>query len=238
MLENKIVVVTGATGGLGKVVTKMLLERGAKVVALYRNEEKFSDLKQQVDTYATNLFGIKGDATNEAECRALISKTVELYGRVDVLLNIVGGYTGGLTVSETPESDLDNMVTLNIKSAFLCSKAAITYMINQNYGKIVNISAKASSESGRKGKSAAYAISKAGVRILTEALAEEVTKYNININCVMPSTIDTEENRRLYPKSDYSKWVPVDQIAETILFLSSDASKPINGAAIPVYGKA
>jgi NAD(P)-dependent dehydrogenase (short-subunit alcohol dehydrogenase family) len=111
-------------------------------------------------------------------------------------------------------------------------------MIKQNFGKIVSVSSRAAVEKRWRARSGAYAVSKAGVIVLTETVAEEVKNFDINVNCIMPSVIDTPDNRRNFPKADFSKWVNPKDIANLILFLVSDASKTISGASIPVYGKA
>lgn len=154
------------------------------------------------------------------------------------MLNIVGAYRGGVDVANTKESDWDFMMEVNLKSAFLCSKAALAYMMRQNYGRIVNVASRTAVEKRFRSKSGAYAVSKAGIMVLTETVAEEVKKYDINVNCVMPSTIDTLDNRRNFPDADFSKWVKPEQIAGVILFLVSNDSKVISGVSIPVYGKA
>ena len=118
------------------------------------------------------------------------------------------------------------------------SKAALAFMIKQNYGKIVSVAARPAVEKRWRVKSGAYAISKAGIVTLTETIAEEVKKYDINVNCVMPSTIDTLDNRRNFPNSDFSKWVNPEDVAKVILLLVSDDSRATSGASIPVYGKA
>ena len=228
--------VTGATGSLGMVTSRRLLLEGARVVALYRSEEKGRQLREYVgDT--DKLYIYQGDATTVEGCEGFVESAINEYGHVDILLNIAGGYRGGFTLSETSISDWNWLMDLNLKSVFLTCRAVIPPMVKRNYGRIVNISAKTSTKEGRKLKSAAYAVSKAGVRVLTEALAEEVSKYNINVNCVMPSVIDTEANRTAFPKARFVNWVPPSDIAELIVFLSSDASNHIRGACIPIYGK-
>jgi NAD(P)-dependent dehydrogenase (short-subunit alcohol dehydrogenase family) len=129
------------------------------------------------------------------------------------------------------------MMNVNLKSAFLCSKAVLPRMMEQKYGKIVNVSARTAVQRGSRARSGAYAVSKAGVVTLTEALAEETKDQGIQVNCIMPSTIDTEANRKMLPKADFTKWVDPEEIAEVIMFLVSDASKPTSGASIPVYGR-
>jgi NAD(P)-dependent dehydrogenase (short-subunit alcohol dehydrogenase family) len=111
-------------------------------------------------------------------------------------------------------------------------------MVKQNYGKIMSVSSRTAVENRYRVKDGAYAVSKAGIIVLTETMAEEVKKYDINVNRIMPSTIDTPDNRRTFTDADFSKWVKPEQLAEVILFLVSDESKAISGASIPVYGKA
>ncbi len=236
MLGDRVVLVTGATGGLGRVVVKRFLAEGAKVAAVYRSEDKLKDLKDYVGG-SPALSGFKADVTDARSVASMVEAVVKEHGRVDVLLNIAGGYTGGKLLNEAEETALDQMVTLNTKSAYLCSRAVLPGMIERNYGRIVSISAKNATPRGRRAGNIAYAISKGGVITLTEALAEEVSKLDITVNCVMPGTIDTADNREKMPKADTSKWVSPEDIASVILFLSSDASKAVSGASIPVFGK-
>ena len=237
-LSGKVAIVTGATGALGRVVTKMLLSEDAHVVSTFRSDDKRSELGDFVGESSTMLTNIQTDVTDEKSVRAMFQKVNELYNRLDILLNIVGAYKGGADVADTKESDWDFMMNVNLKSAFLCCKTVLPYMQKQNYGKIVNVSSRTAIEKRYRSKSGAYAVSKAGVIVLTETLAEEVKKYDINVNCIVPSTIDTLDNRRNFPDADFSKWVKPEQIAKVILFLVSDDSKTISGASIPVYGKA
>jgi NAD(P)-dependent dehydrogenase (short-subunit alcohol dehydrogenase family) len=216
----------------------MLLSEDARVVSTFRSDEKRSELGDFVGEGSTMLTNIQTDVTDEQSVRAMFQKVNELYNRLDILLNIVGVYKGSADVADTKESDWDFMMNVNLKSAFLCCKTALPYMQKQNYGKIVNVSSRTAIEKRYRSKSGAYAVSKAGVIVLTETLAEEVKKYDINVNCIMPSTIDTLDNRRNFPDADFSKWVKPEQIAKVILFLVSDDSKIISGASIPVYGKA
>lgn len=238
MFQNKVALVTGATGALGMVVTRRLLGNGARVAATYRTDSGRNDLEQFVGALKGNLTQIVADVTDERSVQELVKTVIGKFGRIDFLLNIVGGYAGGNDLAETDLSQWDLMMNVNLKSAFLCAKAVLPHMIKQNYGRIVNVSSRTAVEKSRRVKSGAYAISKAGVMVLTETLAEEVKNHDINVNCVMPSTIDTANNRRNMPKADFSKWVDPNEIAEVMLFLLSDASKATSGACIPVYGKA
>jgi NAD(P)-dependent dehydrogenase (short-subunit alcohol dehydrogenase family) len=237
-LNDKVAIVTGATGSLGSVVVKALLDQGVNVVTTYRSEEKQNGLDDFVGEVGSKFTSVQVDVTSESSVQALFQKVIDKYGRVDILLNLVGAYSGGSEIANTKESDWDYMMDVNLKSAFLCSKTALPYMTGQNYGKIVNVSARTAVEKRFRSRSGAYAVSKAGIIVLTETIAEEVKKYDINVNCIMPSTIDTPNNRRSFPDGDFSKWVKPEQIAKVILFLVSDDSKIISGASVPVYGKA
>jgi len=237
LLENRVAIVTGATGGLGRVAVKALLESGAQIVVSYRDEDKLAELLRFVGGFRDKVMAVRSDVTEEKSANNLVQKAVEKHGRVDILFNIVGAYAGGTDVVNTEEDTWNMMMNVNLKSAFLCSKAALPYMIKQNYGRIANVSSWMAFEKNRRVKSAAYAVSKAGVVVLTETLALEVKNYDINVNCVVPSTIDTLSNRRNMPKADPSKWVDPKDIAELMLFLVSDRSKVVSGASVPVYGK-
>jgi NAD(P)-dependent dehydrogenase (short-subunit alcohol dehydrogenase family) len=132
----------------------------------------------------------------------------------------------------------DYMMGVNLLSTFLCCREALRHMIPRNQGKIVNVSARPAIERRYRTKGAAYAVSKAGVLVLTETIAEEVKARDINVNAVLPSTIDTLDNRNKMPKSDFSRWVPPEEISKVILHLISADAKPTSGAGVLVYGKA
>ncbi len=138
----------------------------------------------------------------------------------------------------TSLEEWDNMMNVNLRSAFLCCRAVLPIMIERNYGKIVNIAARPALEKRYRARSGAYSVSKAGVLVLTETIAEEVKKLDINVNAVLPSTIDTLENRMKMPQADFSKWVPPAEIATVIMGLVSDCMRPVRGSAVTVYGKA
>ena len=235
MLGNRVVLVTGATGGLGRVVVKRFLAEAATLAAVYRSEGRFNELVEYAGE--GKLTGFKADVTDAVSVSTLASEVTKQLGRVDVLLNIAGGYSGGLPMNESEETMLDKMVALNTKSAWLCSRAFLPGMMERNWGRIVSVSAKNATPRGRRAGNIAYAISKGGIITLTEALSEELTKYQVNVNCILPATIDTADNREKMPKADTSKWVSAEDIAEVILFLSSESSRAVTGAAIPIYGR-
>jgi NAD(P)-dependent dehydrogenase (short-subunit alcohol dehydrogenase family) len=230
---NKIVLVTGGTGALGRAITAAFIASDAKVVSSYVIDREIEQLKKESKAVVEV---IKTDVTKEEEVEKLVLSVISKYGRIDVLVNVVGGYLGGKSVSELDEKEWDLMMTMNLKSAFLISKHVIPQMVSSKYGKIMHVSSRTGLKSS--GYDSAYAASKSGLIRLVESLSEEVKDSNINVNCIMPSTIDTEANRRAMPTADHSKWVKLQDLANVILFLCSDESNVITGAAIPTYGVA
>ncbi len=233
---GKVVLVTGASGGLGIEVGHAFLKTGASLVLTYNSDNSLQLLHSKMGPTLKNVFLLRGDFKKEEDTKILVSEAVKKFGKIDVLANVIGGYIAGKPVTEIDEKDWDAMMNLNLKTAFLLSKHVVSQMTRQGSGKVIHVSAKPGLKGG--GNDAAYVASKSGVIRLVESLSEEVKIKGINVNCVLPSIIDTEENRKTMPRADFSKWVKPSEIARVILFLASEDSRPINGAAIPVYGLA
>ena len=230
--SNKVVLITGGTGALGKTLTQRFISSGATTVATYLKDEKIEAIKGQ-NTINAEL--IKADVTREEQVIKLISTIVERFGHIDILVNSVGGYLGGKSVTELEEREWDLMMNLNLKSAFLISKYVIPVMKSSGPGgKIVHISSKTGLKS--EGHDSAYAASKSGLIRLVESLSQETKELGINVNCILPSVIDTEANRIAMPSSDFSRWVKTDDLTNVVFFLCSQEAKVITGAAIPTYG--
>lgn len=230
--SNKVVLITGGTGALGKSLTQRFVSSGATTIVTYLNDEKIEALKGQ-NTINAEL--IKADVTREEQVVKLISTIVERFGHIDILVNSVGGYLGGKSVTDLEEHEWDLMMNLNLKSAFLISKHVIPVMKSSGRGgKIVHISSKTGLKS--EGHDSAYAASKSGLIRLVESISQETKESGINVNCILPSVIDTEANRRAMPKADFSRWVKTDDLTNVVFFLCSEDAKVITGAAIPTYG--
>ena len=234
--DDKVVLVTGGTGGLGTEVCLAFLRSNASLGVTYHSDSSLQRLNSKLGSLAKNVFAIKKDLKNEEDVISLVSDLVKNFGRIDVLANVIGGYVAGKPVTEIDEIEWDEMMNINLKTAFFLSKHIVSHMIKQEGGKVIHVAARP----GLKGAGfdAAYVASKSGIIRLVESLSEEVKTKGINVNCILPSIIDTEENRKAMPSADYTKWVPPAEIAKIILFLSSEDSRSINGAAIPVYGLA
>ena len=220
MLEDRIVVVTGANGALGRVVRARLAEAGAIAVG--------------IDLAADAKAGVLGvDLADAAATAKAAGDILARHGRIDALLNVAGGFS---MAPATERATWDAMWKMNLVTALNATSAVLPGMVERRAGAIVSIAARAAAE--RAGaQMGAYAASKAAVVRLTEALSAEVRDQGVRVNCVMPSIIDTQANRRAMPDADFGKWVRPEALADVLLFLCSDQAAAIHGAAIPVHGR-
>jgi NAD(P)-dependent dehydrogenase (short-subunit alcohol dehydrogenase family) len=166
--------------------------------------------------------------------RQFIDRVLAKHGRLDALVNAVGGYAGGVKFWELETKVFDQMLALNLRSGYALSRAALPVMLKQGGGAIVNVASKAAFD--HAAGVAAYAVSKAAAVAMMDSLAADVKGTGVRVNSILPSIIDTEANRKAMPKADFAKWPKPADIARVILFLCSDDAKVIHGAAIPVYG--
>jgi NAD(P)-dependent dehydrogenase (short-subunit alcohol dehydrogenase family) len=234
--HDKIVLVTGGTGGLGREVTMAFLEAGAKVTVTYRAPEEYATVVSAAERAgAAPPTGANVDVTDAQAVEAFIAGIVATHGRLDILVNTVGGYAAGVNLWEANPREYDRMLQLNLKAGFVLTRAVVPQMIKQNRGWIVNIASKAAFD--HAAGASLYAASKAAALALMDSLAADVKPYNINVNSILPSIIDTAANRKAIPDADFSKWPKPEEIARVILFLCSEDARVIHGAAIPVYGK-
>jgi NAD(P)-dependent dehydrogenase (short-subunit alcohol dehydrogenase family) len=230
----KVVLVGGGTGGLGQAVSLAFLEENARVVVTYRKREELEVLKNLAGSNAPQLEGEIVDVTSESEVSKLVEGIFARHGRLDAMVNTVGGYAGGVKLWEMDTKVFDQMLALNVRSGYALSRAAVRVMLKQGSGAIVNIAAKAAID--HAGGMAAYVASKAAAVAMMDSLADELKGTEIRVNSVLPSIIDTEANRKAIPKADFSKWPKPQEIARVIAFLCGEGGKVIHGAAIPVYG--
>lgn len=228
-LKDKVVVISGATGGLGPAVVGRFHAEGARLVLLDRGADA---LAEQFADLSNTLLINNIDVTAEVRVQDMSQIVTEHYEKVDILINIAGGYRAGTPVAETEISTWDFLMNLNAKSVFLMSRAIIP-LLNTG-GSIINIGA-ANGLQGTK-NSAAYSASKAAVFRLTESLSAELKPQGIRVNTVYPSTIDTPANRAAMPNADFDKWVTPESLAGVLAFLASDEARDITGALIPVQG--
>jgi NAD(P)-dependent dehydrogenase (short-subunit alcohol dehydrogenase family) len=210
--SGKTAMITGAAGNLGAAVSKAFAALGANVVAV--------DLP-------TNLL-------DQAQVDAAVKDALRQFKRIDVLCNIAGGFRMGAPVHETSDKDWNFLLDLNARTVLHTARAVVPHMISAGGGKIVNVGAYAAQKGAAQ--MGAYIASKSAVIRLTETMAAELRDKNINVNCVLPTIIDTPQNRAAMPDADPARWVAPADLARIIVFLSSDAARAIHGAALPVTG--
>lgn len=229
---DKVTIISGATGGLGTDVSRIFHENGAKVVLIGTRIEEVQELANSLGS--ERVMPLAVNLVDPDEAQKVVDSTLERFERIDILLNLAGGFSGGKPVSESSVDILDKMLNMNLRTAYNLSRAAIKPMIEQNWGRIVNTASRDALHA--RPNYSAYAISKAAVLRLTEAMADEVEDHNITVNAILPGTIDTEANRQSMPKADFNKWVKPSTIANALLFVVCD-DQAINGAGIPLYGR-
>lgn len=233
-LNGKVVLITGAAGSLGAAVAEAFARQRARLALLDVNDEALDRLTADLPD-GTDAAAFIADLTDAHSVAQAVDAIRARFGRIDVLANIAGGFTMGPPLHETDDRTWDLMLGLNLRSIFNTCRAVIPLMLDRGEGRIINVSARAA----LAGKAAMgpYCTSKAGVITLTETLAEENKHNGINVNCILPGTIDTPQNRAAMPDQDHDIWVPPAAVADVILFLASTASRAVTGAALRVYGR-
>ncbi len=239
--KDKIAIVTGGTGALGRVIVNKFAEEGMKVYVPVRSINEFNKIFD--DSQSTETGEFKGllkryalpcDAANEAEVKEFCDNVVKQDKRIDFLVNTVGGYHPKRMILDTDTELLDKQLKLNFYTTFFFTKYTVPYMKVNNYGRVVSIGAKPAIET--TGGKFAYSFSKAGVVNLMQTLAVELKDFNITFNTIIPSIIDTPANRESMQKQDFSKWVTPDEIAEKCLYLFGDVAGSNKDNVIKMYG--
>lgn len=231
---GRSVLVSGGTGGLGRAVTLAFLAEGASVAVPYFDANEFADLQNAASKDVDQLEGQGVDVTDEAAIRKFVDDVTAKRGRLDALVNTVGGYTGGLKLWEMDTAVFDRMLQLNLRSGFALSRAVVPAMLKQGHGAIVNVAAKAAVD--HAAGASAYASSKAAAVALMDSLSADLKGTGVRVNSILPSIIDTKANRSAMPDADFSKWPKPEEIARVVLFLCSEDATVIHGASVPVYG--
>jgi len=226
-LKNKVIIVSGANGGLGSPVTQTLLDAGATVIGVSSKIEQ-SEFKSSAFT------AMPANLLDTAAVKNIVDQTISRFGRIDVLAHLVGAFAGGKPIAETDDKTFNFMFDVNVKAAFNMFRAVIPAMRQAKSGRIIAIGSRAAEDPGPT--VGAYSASKAAVVSLIQTIARENKDAGITANSILPGTIDTAANRSAMPKADNSQWVQPTSIASLIVWLASDTGKDVTGAAIPVYG--
>ncbi|MDZ7754406.1 MAG: SDR family NAD(P)-dependent oxidoreductase [Gammaproteobacteria bacterium] len=229
--EGRNVMVTGAAGTLGRATARAFHDAGARLALLDLDEAGLREVAGGLDGARPYVL----DITDAGVVKEAMERILNDMGRVDILANIAGGFAMGPLLQDTDDATWQRMFDLNLRSVFNTCRAVVPHMLEAGFGRIINVSARAAREG--KGKMGPYCASKAGVITLTESLARENWDSPVNVNCILPGTIDTPPNRESMPDADFAAWVTPSALADVILFLAAEESRAINGAAIPVYGR-
>ena len=227
-ITNKVALITGANGGLGMAVTKAFLEAGAQVGGV-------SPKIQDSDFGHPNFKAFPGEIASGESAKALSSAVVAKFGRIDVLVHLVGAFKGGKPVAETDDDTFRSMLDANLVAAFYIIRAVLPDMRTRGSGRILAIGSKAAIEPAPK--IGAYAASKAALVSLVRTVAIENKDRGITANVVLPGTMDTPGNRAAMPNADPSKWVQPAQVASMLVHLATDEASQISGGTIPVLGR-
>ena len=228
---GQTVMITGAAGNLGQAVAAAFAAQGAKLALLDLND---AALAKVPTAGAGEVLRQRVDLSDPASIAAATKAAIARFQRIDALVNLAGGFQMGDQVHALTADTWNFMMELNAGSVLRMAHEVVPHMLKEGGGKIVNIGAY-SALSG-KAEMSAYIASKSAVIRLTESMAAELRSHNINVNCVLPSIIDTPQNRAAMPKADFKKWVAPEALADVLLFLCSPAARAIHGAAIPVVG--
>lgn len=238
-MAGKVALVAGGTGDLGRAVSLAFVEEGARVIVTFQRPGDLDELKKAasatlVAADGASLEGYAVDVTEEAAVAKLMDGIVERHGRLDCLVNAVGGYAGGIKMWEMETKVFERQLALNLRAGFILARAAARVMVKQGSGAIVNVAAKAAVD--HPAGASAYAASKAAAVAMIDSLAADLKGTGVRANSILPSIIDTAANRKAMPKAAFAKWPKPEEIARVILFLCSDEAKLIQGASVPVYG--
>lgn len=226
-MKDKVVLVTGADGGLGSNVTQAFLDAGATVVGTSRK------IRQSAFS-GPRFTALPAELSTLESARKLVDQTVARFGKIDVLVHTVGGFAGGQSVAETDDATFYRMFDVNLNSLFHTLRATVPVLRQTGNGRIIAIGSRAALEPGPG--VGAYSASKAAMVSLIRTVALENKDAGMTANVILPGTIDTPANRGAMAKADFSKWVQPSTIASLITWLAGDAGNDVNGAVIPVYG--
>lgn len=232
--QDHVAVISGATGGSGRVVARRLAQAGASLALFSSSEDKLGQLATELGIAQTRCLARALDFTDPGAARIAAEATLDKFGRVDMLLHFIGGWTGGKTVVEFEASQFEAMLQQHLWTTLYLSQAFAPLLSANAWGRIVVISSPSAALPAAK--SAPYAVAKAAQETLVLALAQELKHTGVTANILRVKTIDVGHARESDPTSANASWTTPEEIAEAVMYLCSDEAKMVNGARIPLYG--
>ncbi len=233
-MKDRVAIITGASGGLGRVVARQFAERGARLALLDRSPERLDKLVADLGLTNDKCLLIASDLTEPDAARAAAKDVVEKFGRAEILLNLVGGFTGGKDVVQLARDDLTDMLRQHVWTTFYLAQAFVPHLTANGWGRFLVISSPRAFSP--RGGNAAYVVGKAGEEVLTLSLAQELKDTGVTANVILVRGIDVEHARDREPTPDNASWTTPEEIAAAIMYLCSDEARTVNGARIPLYG--
>ena len=234
-LSDRVVVITGATGALGRVVSRAFAETGARLALTGTRPEALEALAQELGLPDERVILRATDLSRPEEAEALVGAVVDRWGQVDVLLNLAGGWAKSGRLAEVTDEEWDGMLDLNLRTCLNTCRAVLPSMAGRGWGRIVNVGARSAVDPGAR--QAPYNVAKAGVVALTQSIAADYRQQGVAANVILPSTIDTPANRAAMGGADPSRWVKPEELVAAMLFLCSEEGGSLNGAVIPIFGR-
>ncbi|HXC47422.1 MAG TPA: SDR family NAD(P)-dependent oxidoreductase [Candidatus Sulfotelmatobacter sp.] len=226
-MQDKVVFITGANGGLGTSVTKAFLQRGARVIG--------ASLRiKAVDFPQPNFEAMTIDFNKLDEIKRGVAKIVERHGRLDVLVHLLGGFAGGPSVAETTDAMWEQMQSINLTSAFQVFRESIPHLRKSKSGRLIAIGSLTAAQ--LHANLGAYVTFKAALTMLVQTVALENADAGLAANVILPGTMDTPVNRKAMPDADFSKWAKTDDVADLVLSLAGEQARHLTGLAIPIEG--
>ncbi len=233
-LENRVAVITGATGGLGSVLTRDLAARGARLALLDLDSARLEALTSGLSLPEERLLTRVVNLLDPAETRAAAEAVAARFGRLDILLHLVGGWTGGKTLLEAPAEDLTFMLNQHVWTSFNVVQAFVPHLVANGWGRVVMVTSPYAARPSAKG--GPYAIGKAGQETLMLTLSQELKGTGVTANLVQAKTIDVQRQKVTAPTPENAAWSTPEELSAAILYLLSDEAGAVNGAKLPLYG--
>lgn len=231
---NRVVVITGASGGLGRVVAGQFASRGANIVLVGKNTEKLDSLGSGLGIPGDRWMSVAVDLINEGAVKELLSKVLDTFEKVDVLIHLVGGWVGGKLLGEVKSEQVGEMINQHIWSTFFVSQAFVPILVENKWGRIIVVSSPSAGNPPPGGLP--YSVAKAGQEALILTLAAELKGTGVTANILRVKTIDVNHEKELNPSPTNASWTTPEEITDAILYLCSENASVVNGARIPLYG--
>ncbi len=233
-LKNRVAVITGASGGLGRVVTRQFAEYGVQLALLGRNLKSLTQLAGELRLPEQSYLAHASDLSEPHAARVAGDAILAKFGRIDILLHLVGGWVGGQTVIDIPLDDVSNMLQQHFWTSFYLAQAFVPILVSNHWGRFIVVSSPLASRP--QAKTASYAIGKAAQETLMMTLAQELKGTGVTTNVILVRTIDVKHERDREPASPKATWTTPEEITSAILYLCSDEAHMVNGARIPLFG--